>query len=641
MQVYELNFKSEKKETSTFDSFYYKPQDVHQKRLGSLFILGQLKGISVQDSQLLKNLARVISTNYYSTEDLPKESFRKSLKKANKFLGQVIQRGDVSWLSNLGLAVLSLSKTLSEKYEINVTSVGDIQILSLGPEEIIHFEERLKGREIEPYPLRVFSDIISGEMTQRDKILISTNNTYKLLSGSSVLDKISKSSLLNEEKINKLFSKIKAVDGICFLVDLNSLKEKKEQFQLVFRTKRIKRNLFKKFKSRISPVLSHSSLKLPIAQDLLKKSKRILKKRKEFSLILVLAVLVLLGRLAVELEEEREARETKNIVSVIQERIQKADDLIALGDKGKAKALYFIAWQEAQELIHRAVDGDEEISLITKEIEGKLSELDKLQIIEEPYLFFEFEKEEFLPQRIIFQQERVYCFDPYSGKVFRISSNQESSLLETKLKMKEVALFEQEILISSLSDEFVFLKDEQYSETFSLNKPYDDLSFQQLNSFNSNLYFWDEKNNQIIRYRYVGDSNWIGPESWLDKSIFLSEDSKIKSITIDKSIWILKDNSIDRYFGGQFQESLSLNIFPPVENLTKILTLPDSSYLYLLEPDNQRVIVLDRTSGKILKQYQSQKFKNLKDIAVSKEEKKIYLLCGLQIYRIDVSIDNR
>jgi hypothetical protein len=40
--------------------------------------------------------------------------------------------------------------------------------------------------------------------------------------------------------------------------------------------------------------------------------------------------------------------------------------------------------------------------------------------------------------------------------------------------------------------------------------------------------------------------------------------------------------------------------------------------------------------GEIVKQYRSDEFNNLLDVTVSKDEKEIYLLNGLKVYRIKI-----
>jgi hypothetical protein len=97
-------------------------------------------------------------------------------------------------------------------------------------------------------------------------------------------------------------------------------------------------------------------------------------------------------------------------------------------------------------------------------------------------------------------------------------------------------------------------------------------------------------------------------------------------MAIDTSIWILdKSNQIKNYHNGIYKKTLELNIFPEFENPVKIYTSAESLYLYILEPCKNRIIILTK-DGKIFKQFQSEKFDNLKNFHISQDEKTIYLL---------------
>jgi len=105
---------------------------------------------------------------------------------------------------------------------------------------------------------------------------------------------------------------------------------------------------------------------------------------------------------------------------------------------------------------------------------------------------------------------------------------------------------------------------------------------------------------------------------------------------VDGSIWILtKDNTIERFYTGKLQETINIEIFPFVTNLSKIFTSSQLTYLYILEPEQNRIIILDK-SGQIIKQYQSEKFNNLLDFSISQDGKTIWLLNSLTLYKINL-----
>jgi hypothetical protein len=64
--------------------------------------------------------------------------------------------------------------------------------------------------------------------------------------------------------------------------------------------------------------------------------------------------------------------------------------------------------------------------------------------------------------------------------------------------------------------------------------------------------------------------------------------------------------------------------------------LPALPYLFILEPAQKRIIVLEK-SGQIKKQFQSEKFDNLLDFSISADGKEIFLLNGLKVYKISLN----
>ncbi|MGB4253853.1 MAG: hypothetical protein WBJ22_01925 [Minisyncoccales bacterium] len=99
------------------------------------------------------------------------------------------------------------------------------------------------------------------------------------------------------------------------------------------------------------------------------------------------------------------------------------------------------------------------------------------------------------------------------------------------------------------------------------------------------------------------------------------------SVAIDGNIYLLQQNGIVKRFsaGALKEEIASPNVFPKIKNATKIFTSPNNNYLYILEPEEKRVIVTNK-KGELIVEYQSEKFEDLIDLWVTPQDKKIYLL---------------
>jgi len=168
--------------------------------------------------------------------------------------------------------------------------------------------------------------------------------------------------------------------------------------------------------------------------------------------------------------------------------------------------------------------------------------------------------------------------------------------------------------------------------SITLKLPAPDFNFSKLSSLYSNIYLLDSEKGEIIKYTSPLEKGKDSPQSWM-----VSGTKKAiggKSMAIDGSVWILQgENIIWRYYGGRYQAELKLDFFPYPKKIYKIFTSASLPYLYLLEPAQNRIIILNK-SGQVIKQFQSEKFDNLKDFSISEDGKTIYLLNGLKVYQI-------
>ena len=156
------------------------------------------------------------------------------------------------------------------------------------------------------------------------------------------------------------------------------------------------------------------------------------------------------------------------------------------------------------------------------------------------------------------------------------------------------------------------------------------VAFQQ---YNNRFYLTDAAAGQIFRFTKNGNQ-LTGSTPWLNNKEDLT---KVVSLNIDGDIYLLKnDGEISKYTKGKKQNFSTTAIEPALNQPAKMIISPEQNYLYILEPANKRLIVLDKT-GRFLSQYTSDKFDNLKDCQIDETNKKIYFLNNTTVYSIDMS----
>ena len=356
---------------------------------------------------------------------------------------------------------------------------------------------------------------------------------------------------------------------------------------------------------------------------------------------LILIAFLALGFFIFGKFEEKQLKEYQVQLEEIQEKVNLAETYLLVGKTNpqaekKANSLFKESWQEISPLVNIAStfpsDFANQVLNLKKTIAFNLSQLNKLEIIEKPELFFEFKAREYIPQKMIAISSELYFFSPYSQNIFELSKQGEGKILSIDKKFNLATALPNSLLFFSSSNQLVNFKDGQFSDFISLQPPYSNFNFDQLLSYQSNLYFLDKTAGKIVKYPYLGNLRWGSPQLWLRSET--KKTTNFESVAVDGAIWALtKNNSIEKYYAGRLEKTLKWEIFPEPKSFKKLFTSPRLPYLYILEPIQKRVVVLDK-SGQIKKQFQSEDFANLLDFAVSPDGKTIWLLNGLKVYQV-------
>jgi hypothetical protein len=651
MKVFEFHFNPKSREELVFDSFCYEPENIYEKRLGSLYMVGLLKNALPTNRRLLENLAEVIKREYYrSTRITPQKAMKESLKEANEFLEQIAKRGDVSWLGNLSFTVVSL-----KNFDWNFTKVGEIKFFLLRGGKIIDIDRKIRLEEFEPYPLRIFGNVVSGKLAEEDLILILTKEVFDFFEKEDLLNEFAQLSPVDEENLKKVFEKrreeILKISGICFAIGVTKeIIAKREIIWPKISPKEFNikdflspiLNFFRKIKiSTIGRKFWPTGIKIPQMKFIRSFGKKIIPRKPKLLLsknvitVLALILVLILGLSFSRWQEKKELKNYKNILIEAQEKLNKAEGFLVLKDPKltkEANKLLMESLEEISPVIKVSADlpkdFKKEVLSLNEKVSKRLFEINKLEEIKEPELFFDFKGKDFAPQKMVSEGKNLYFFNSYSQNLFILGKDVENGFLQIDKKFNLATAFDDSVLFFSKPNRLTILSWPLFF-SFSLQEPYPDFNFDDLSAFKRNLYFLDKKAGQIIKYPYLTEFEWGKPEFWLKKAI------QGKSITVDGSVWVLEKDAVLKYSGGDLKEKIELDVFPYPKDLTKIFTSPTLPYLFVLEPSQKRLLIFDK-SGQIFKQFKSEKFDNLLDFAISKDGKTIYLLNGLRVYKIEL-----
>jgi len=690
MKVFEFHFNPKLKSDVTFDSFCYEPVNIYERRLGGLYMIGLLKSILPKNQRLVEKLAKAIKNNYYRASlQTPEIAIKDSLKLANEFLDKVVQKGNVRWLGKLDFAVISL-----KDFKLNFSKVGQIKVMVARNSELIDIDQKINSDDMEPYPLKIFSNMVSGKLARKDTVLVLTQDIYDLFKKEGMLEEITNLQPFSEKGLRDILdkNKEKLVDTYGILLAIVLTKEEvvgkkstiSPEVMKEFSLKELCAPFLEKIKSIKKPEISLSSLKKKakesapedVGSSLKEKIKipkvnlSFLNPVKEFfqnrfqgakgltsstysklkdsvfnkNLVLIASLIILLGVASFfsNIEERQKMESFSQELQEIKGNLEKADSFLILKDTqpeatSRANELLQQAFDQASSLYEKTAGLPkrfrEEVSSVKETVTTRLFELNSLQNIEDPQIVYRFEKREYVPQQLSLLNNNLYFSNPLANNIFLLKETGETVILETGEEKIKLSTPIQARVVFFSSPESMFSVEGENVDSFSVEPPYSDFSFSSLSAFNDHLYFLDGEKGQIIKYASRGGLSWSSPELWLE-----SQETKLveaDSITIDGSIWVLKDNSIMEYFAGSLKRTLDFEIFPVPKDFSRIFTTPDLNHLYIIEPGQKRVVVLAK-NGELIQQFQSEKFDNLLDIAVSEDENDIYLLNGLTLYKVSI-----
>ena len=673
MRIKELIF-DVKEPTVYCESFVYEPSNVEEERLGHLFMIGRIRNVSETSFYLINLLASRIKREYYSNYHRSMEVATESaLKEGNKLLKENEER--INWLGNLDFLVAAVSQK-----RIYFTLLGKMRAFIVRGEEFIDI---VKNLILEKDVLFPFSTILQGAIKKDDVLIFSTSNIFskeKLLKFGKDLFPI------EEKKISKI---IESEDsGTALIVEtgkeagvierISREKEKKGFLETLPKFSFSKREkFFPSFKGKIKEGLNKPYTKLNQIYNLARKkisafSSKIsslskptqpkkeefpfpritvekaslpgkpkfdfiaLKKEREKRKILfggaLLLILILIGFGFYQHKKNIENAVLGEIIKTIEQKTREGENSLIYGDKEKAIS-YFVESLELLNSIENPGPLKGEIDNLRKDIEDNINKILERKVLSGIQPLFEIKEglEKFSPQGILFAKDNIYLFSPDSLLIYQWNiSEKKGFFTEQREKVLGGTVLNKKPFFLIAPTSVVITEKEKI---LPIDFPYEEISVWELDNFLNYFYIFDKDKGEIIKYS-VSQDKISSPNLWLEER---GAAKGAVSIAIDGSVYLASPSGeIKKFSAGTLKEKISPpETYPKIKGVTKIFTSKDNQYLYLIEPAEKRVIILDK-KGKIIAEYQSKEFKDLKDIWVTSGDKTIYLLSENKVFKIDL-----
>lgn len=165
--------------------------------------------------------------------------------------------------------------------------------------------------------------------------------------------------------------------------------------------------------------------------------------------------------------------------------------------------------------------------------------------------------------------------------------------------------------------------------------PSDRLSGGKLISVFSNaVYVLSPSERTILKYTQ-DDDTFTGPIKWF-KSAQGLDFEQVVSMVVDGDIWLTdKKGGIFRLRGGNAQDFSVKGLEQPFKSSLIIYTTEESEKLYILEPDNHRMVILSK-NGEFLREVTSSSLAAASHIVVSPDETKLFAVSGSTVYEVSL-----
>jgi len=334
--------------------------------------------------------------------------------------------------------------------------------------------------------------------------------------------------------------------------------------------------------------------------------------------------------------KEENKQQYTNLINAIEEKKNAAEASLLYNDESRALSLL----QEAQGYLAQVPQNSPEqkaqAQTLTEQLSATMSKLQKMTLINPELLADLTTKNPTAQGTFMIRIENQLL----------ISGREDANLYSVSLDTKEVSAQLHDTLPSlgpgstpKEQDKVVFLLQNDKIAEFTkstkaliqkeISFPIANVRSQALGLYNRRLYTVDATNNQIFKHSQTL-SGYDKGTAWITDSTV--DIKNAISLAIDGDLYVLQSSGvITKLTAGKNAPFETTGILPPLNKPVHLWTSSDSQTIYILEPENKRIILLDKT-GKFLKQFTSPQFQKLTSMVVDEKEKKIYILDSNKIY---------
>lgn len=175
-QFGELFIDHAESDRSVIHLYISNPSPLEERNLGRVFAIIEFTEPDSFVEDIIEKIDSAFTHGYYHSSDFDVEAaFERALHKVNKYVQEAVGQYDEGWVYNMN-ALLGVMRGT----EVHVAYVGSMEAFLVQGEDIIDILQKTQAEEIKP--LKLFTNIISGECTEKSSLVLSTTNLLDYLS---------------------------------------------------------------------------------------------------------------------------------------------------------------------------------------------------------------------------------------------------------------------------------------------------------------------------------------------------------------------------------------------------------------------------------------------------------------------------
>ena len=669
------------KESNAYSQVYIaKPEKKFLEKFGRLSILINLNFKDKLDKQTLnwaktwsQELIDLIKNDFYNplrpVTDIEKD-FEDSLQRINSWLQQ--EKSQNSEIFEESLSDFDVDIVLLKDNDIYFSQTGEINTYFLKDNQLIDLvEEKNKSTK--------FLNIISGKLENNSLLFFTTKNLFDYFSSGKVtqiLDQTPTEKI--EAEIKKgLSNKVNRINLLGLIISnknefVTPIKEKTkppveeekketkveppepvEQESIEEIPKPVEPPSYQSKKNRIPKRLRKIK---PILPDVpIIKTSRLTYFRKSLIIVLVILGLLFIQSIVILSRQQIKSNQTKKYTQTIEELKIKQEELstaLIYQDPLKIKAISNDFNVLLNQLLQKTKEQKQTFAFFKDGYTKQMNKFYHLIVLEKPESLIDLTTidEDIKTAGLTNIYNDFYVFDSSNNHIylFNIETKEAELVNQTSTnvgRLQKLIPLDNDSLIGFDQNQGIasFNTIDKKLAPLKLNRENLPEQIQDINIYGNRLYTLEPDANQIYKHSKTLDG--FGKEKgWIKDETNISD---ALSFTIDGSVYVMKKTAqIFKFHQGktaeftldEFQPVLSIkdpNILDPQGNI-KIFTDDELKYLYLLDGPSKRLIVLSK-QGKLIKQFTSEEFIDLKDFIINRKENKAWLLAGTKIFEIEIN----